>query len=43
MTRPDSVGGPGENDSDADPDMMKSDTTQPNKPEGDDEDAEHGG
>jgi hypothetical protein len=32
MTRPDSVGGAGEGDSDADPDMVKSDDEKPTEP-----------
>jgi hypothetical protein len=37
MSRPDSVGSGNEGDPDADPDMMKSGTDQPNQAEGDDD------
>ncbi|WP_264002203.1 hypothetical protein [Mycolicibacterium sediminis] len=43
MSRPDSVGGPGDNDADADPDMVKSTTEQSDQAEGSDDDAETGG
>jgi hypothetical protein len=38
MTRPDSVGNGNDGDPDADPDMMRSGTDQPNQAEGDDDD-----
>jgi hypothetical protein len=37
MTRPDSVGNGNDGDPDADPDMMRSGTDQPNQAEGDDD------
>ena len=42
MTRPDSVGGAGEGDSDADPDMVKNDDEQPTE-EGSAEESESDG